>query len=37
LRKANAAQRSLNRWWHAKTTNAAVVVGAVMGRGDLRR
>jgi hypothetical protein len=28
---------ALCRWWHAKTTPAAVEVGAVMGRADVRR
>jgi hypothetical protein len=37
LRKANAAQRSPNQWWHAITTHATVWAGAVMGRADLRR
>ncbi|MEY2890725.1 MAG: hypothetical protein RJA98_633 [Pseudomonadota bacterium] len=27
LRKANAAQRFLNPWWHAKSTPAKVMLG----------
>jgi hypothetical protein len=37
LRKANAALRSLNRWWQATSRHTAVIARAVMGRADLRR
>ncbi|MEY2893176.1 MAG: hypothetical protein RJA98_3084, partial [Pseudomonadota bacterium] len=35
LRKANAAQRSMNRRWRVTSPRATVCAGAVMGRADV--